>query len=89
MLLDTLYTRFDYSSDGFPRHLFPETIKPVPAVVKLSAIDELEHKLESLLDFSNNPNIEKSLKEDTDRLKVVIEKLTEYSYELDALNNKP
>jgi abortive infection bacteriophage resistance protein len=82
------YKSMGFPEDGFPRKLFPETIKPIPAAVKLSAIDELENKVESLLAFSKNFDIETSLEKDTDRLKAVVEKLTEYSYALDEVSEK-
>ena len=79
------YKSMGFPERGFPRELFPETIKPIPVAVKLSAINELEHKLESLLDCSKKIDIETSLKEDTDRLKAVVEKLTDLSYKLDEV----
>ncbi|OPX55825.1 Abortive infection bacteriophage resistance protein [Oceanospirillum multiglobuliferum] len=79
------YKSMGLPETGFPRKLFPETIKAIPVVVEKSPMEELEHRLDQLLTFGNEYDLKEIATHDSERLKEAIEALTEHSYELDAL----
>ncbi|MCA0763038.1 Abi family protein [Vibrio vulnificus] len=78
------YRSMGLPDTGFPRKLFPETIKEIPVVVEKSPMEELEHRLAQLLSFGDEYDLKEIATHDSERLKEAIEALTEHSYELDA-----
>ncbi|HIF9544184.1 TPA: Abi family protein [Photobacterium damselae] len=72
-----------FPEDGFPRRLFPETIQELPIVNKPSPQEEFEARVNALLAFRQEFNLEDTLSKEAESVQNLIEKLTEFSYEVD------
>lgn len=77
-----------FPDDGFPRKLFPETIQELPVVNKLSPLEDFETRLNELLAFKQEFNLELVLAKDKEQVQTMIERLTNFSYEVDEAIRK-
>ncbi|EJI2332304.1 Abi family protein [Vibrio cholerae] len=77
-----------FPDDGFPRKLFPETIQELPVVNKLSPLEDFEIRLNELLAFKQEFNLELVLAKDKEQVQTMIERLTNFSYEVDEAIRK-
>lgn len=77
------YRSMGFPEGGFPRKLFPDTVKPYSEVVKRSAIDELEHKLDQFLFLKDKLNFKEVEAKDRIRLEAIADKLINHSCEFD------
>lgn len=82
------YKSMGFPDTGFPRKLFPETIKPIPVVVEKSPIEELEYRLAQLLAFGHEHDLNEIAAQNNARLKEIMEVLLEHSCELETLIDK-
>lgn len=79
------YTSMGFPTTGFPRELFPETKKELPVIITRSTIDELEHRINAITCFSKECDPENTVTHDSERLRLLVDKLFEYTYSLSDL----
>lgn len=72
-----------FPEEGFPRKLFVETTQGRAIVKKASPVEELEARVNALLAFKQEFELESTLSKDIEHVQALIEKLTEFSYEVD------